>query len=352
MSCASEAGRSGRADRRRRADGRVGSRRPSGAARRSRGRELPLQPRELGAQPRGGLGTDVPVLLEQREDRLLEPRRQLGPQPARRFRLVAQDRRLRLGARRPAEGAAARGHLVEYEPQREEVGPPVEHLAAHLLGRHVGDGADGDALVGERARGRQRGVGGGAVTGGIGCFVDAREAEVQDLGTVRRQEDVGGLEIAVDHPLAVGGGERVGQRQARVDERRNVHRPERQALVERLAVEQLHHQVRHGRVADVVDRADPGMILRGDRLGLALEPFQRPGRGGFGLQDLDRHHPVEPRVTGPVHLSHATRADPGEYLVGTEPGAGIERHWVAGAADYTRNARRPRAARSARRRTG
>ena len=78
--------------------------------------------------------------------------------------------------------------------------------------------------------------------------------------------------------------------------------------MKRLALEQLHHQERHRRSADVVDGADAGVIERGDGLGLALEALERLRRGRVGGEDLDRDQPVEARVARAVDLAHATCA--------------------------------------------
>src|SRR5579859_4869394 len=42
-----------------------------------------------------------------------------------------------------AEGKSACRHLVEDGAEREQVSASVEFLGADLLGRHIGDGADG-----------------------------------------------------------------------------------------------------------------------------------------------------------------------------------------------------------------
>ena len=94
------------------------------------------------------------------------------------------------------EGQAARGELVEGHPQRVEVGPVVDRPvhAAGLLGRDVPQGplegvdvADGGALAGEHRR----------------------EREVGDLGRPRGgiDDDVAGLDVAVDDARAVQGAE-------------------------------------------------------------------------------------------------------------------------------------------------
>ena len=70
------------------------------------------------------------------------------------------------------------------------------------------------------------------------------------------------------------------------------------------------------------------MIERGDRFGLALEPFECLGRDGARRKDFDRDLPIETRVAGAIDLAHAARAERGEDLVRAKPGSGVERHGV------------------------
>ena len=63
-------------------------------------------------------------------------------------------------------------------------------------------------------------------------------------------------------PAAVRGLQGIGHGEGDVDEDRDVHRAARELLLERLAFEQLHRDER--RIgADVVDRADVGVVERG-----------------------------------------------------------------------------------------
>ena len=73
------------------------------------------------------------------------------------------------------------------------------------------------------------------------------------------------------------------------------------AGLERAALDVLEHQVIR---ADVVDLADVGMIQRGDRARLLLEP-----RVMLALQPFDRDDAIQAGVAGFPHLAHAAGAD-------------------------------------------
>ena len=48
----------------------------------------------------------------------------------------------------PRKGSAAGRHFVQHHAEREEVGARVDLLAARLLRRHIGDGADSGSRAG------------------------------------------------------------------------------------------------------------------------------------------------------------------------------------------------------------
>jgi hypothetical protein len=104
-----------------------------------------------------------------------------------------------------------------------------------LLVRHVKRGTDG------AARACQRGLLRAAL-------LHLRDAEVQHLGhrlrvlVFAREEDVLGLDVAVDHPLPVGGRDAAQRRNKQSDQL--VHREivTRHAALEGLALQQLHDQ--------------------------------------------------------------------------------------------------------------
>ena len=249
-------------------------------------------------------------------------RRQAGN----RSRIFLEDRGDQAGLAFALEGPLCGQHLVQQGAEGEDVAARVGLLPLELLGRHVLKRADDHPLRGQR-RGhrRRRGQIGAAARPGQGR---ASQAEVEQLGARLRQHDVARLEIAVDHPLAVGRGQRVGDLRPVLQRLIGSERALGQAVGQRPALEVLHHQVVHTAVlADVVQRADVGVVQVGDRPRLALESLPRLGLvGQVARKHLDRHGPVEPRVARPVDLAHTASAQGVDDLVRPEPGAGIESH--------------------------
>jgi hypothetical protein len=181
-------------------------------------------------------------------------------------------------------------------------------LPAHLLRAHVRGRAEDGALAGEAL----------LLLGPLHRRVELGEAEVEDLGEqpplfILGEEDVLGLEIAVDDGGAVGLGQAAadlggdGHRGLAVEEADLGH-----PLVERVAGEQLEHQ--EGRpvfeAAGVVDVADVGAVDGGGGAGLAEEALDDDGRGRQLVgEDLDGHALADVDVLGLVHGRHAATAD-------------------------------------------
>src|SRR5579863_2396592 len=96
-----------------------------------------------------------------------------------------------------------------------------------------------------------------------------------------------------------------------------------QALGDSLAFEILHDQ-EVGAVlsANVVERADIGMLERGNSFGFALHPlFQLRVRGQVRGQNFDGNSAVEAGVPRPIDLAHTTHAERGDDFIRTEFGA-------------------------------
>ena len=88
--------------------------------------------------------------------------------------------------------------------------------------------------------------------------------------------------------------------------------PPRQALLQRLALDQFHHEVADAvrRDADVVERADVRVGQLRNRTGFTLQSIaQRVAvNGGCGGEDLDGDRTPEPRVTRSIHGAGPARA--------------------------------------------
>ncbi len=97
---------------------------------------------------------------------------------------------------------------------------------------------------------------------------------------------------------------------------------ERHRTFGRFALDVLHHQVIR---ADVVQRANVGMIQRGDGPRLLLEAL-----GELFVGDFDGYNAVQPRVAGLVDDTHPARADGFEDLVGSQAFANRKRHRLSG----------------------
>ena len=249
------------------------------------------------------------ILLERLVDDVLQLGGQRRVEPRRGHRRLAENpfedhRRGRAG-----KWLRASRHLVQHDAERKEIGARVEVESARLLRRHVRDRADGRAAVGD--------VGGGdgdaAVTG---RFLIARrklgEAEIQHLCLASaRDEDVCRLDVAVDDAARVGGIQRVGDVNAQFQEVVDGQGPLADAMLQRPAVEQLHHEEPLAVVlADVEERADVGVIQRRGDACLALEAFDRLRIARqLRREEFDGNLPAEPRVLGAIDHSHAAAAE-------------------------------------------
>ena len=140
----------------------------------------------------------------------------------------------------------------------------------------------------------------------------SREAEVQQFHARFRDQNISGLQVAVDDAVTVRVVERASQLAGKAQGLGDGDRP-----LQRMAVHILHDQVVF---ADVVESADVRMAERGDGPCLALKAFTEPFE-----RNLDGYDAVEPSIARFVDAAHSARADGHEDLVRTETCMGCER---------------------------
>ena len=106
------------------------------------------------------------------------------------------------------------------------------------------------------------------------------ESEVEHLHlSGRRQEDVGGFDVAMDDVLGVRRDQSVGDLDANIEHFVDIHRVTGDVLLEALAFEPLHDDEGMPVVVfDAVYRTDIGVVKQGCGPGFAAETLQ-----GFGI---------------------------------------------------------------------
>ena len=205
--------------------------------------------------------------------------------------------------RRVGVGRRAGEQLVEDRADRVDIRALVDELAARLLGGHVRRRADD--LAGDRrarARSRRRDVFARVRLGQIALAI-AREAPVDHDGLAERADhDVRGLEIAVDHALAVRVTDGVGDRDHVWQEREPL--AQRGALgdllLEGRSLDELHHVVRiavrpasrlvHGDDARVLEPRRDQRLAHEPRLARFVAPEQLLHRDGATETLVHRAH--------------------------------------------------------------
>ena len=134
------------------------------------------------------------------------------------------------------------------------------------------------------------------------------------------EEDVGRLEVAVDHAALVGVLDGLGDL---ADQPGGLARGQRtvgKALGEALPLDETHLKVMLALVlANLVDRHDAGMVEVGGRLGLAVEPLDVGLIGELAGEDhLECDGPVEADLPGLEDDPHAAAGDLADDLVVAE----------------------------------
>ncbi len=165
--------------------------------------------------------------------------------------------------------------------------------------------------------GAQRGALGGVHGDFGGGRARAREGhlgktKVKNFGVAAfGDKNIGGLDVAVNDVFGVRSVERVGDFDCESQEVFDVHGAAVDAVLERLAIEKFHGDEGVAiLLADIVNRADVGMVQCGGGLRFTLESRQSLWIAGDILrQKFQRDESLEARVFGLVNDTHASAAE-------------------------------------------
>ena len=137
------------------------------------------------------------------------------------------------------------------------------------------------------------------------------ESEVEDLGLAATgDENVGRLDVAVDDAFGVGGIERIGDLDGKVNNLLGRERAAANAHIQGHAFEQLHgDKTPTGVFADFIDGTNIGMIQGGGGASLALETLEGLWvMGQFIGQELEGHMAAELEILGFEDHTHPAAA--------------------------------------------
>ncbi len=219
--------------------------------------------------------------------------------------LLDQHRGRRVGDIRLAPG----DHFKQHDTQRINIGARINLLCQTLLGRHVLGRADADARAGD-------------------CLAIARVKDFGDAEIAEQRlaplgdEDVGGFDVAVEHPMPVS----IFQRPSHWKEQLNRLTPVHwfaHARFQRAARHVFHHQIRRIlELAEIMDFDNVEMAEARQSLGLALETFEQlvqyGGAKQFGAQELNGNLALQAGVIGLEDRRHAALAKRFENVVTTD----------------------------------
>ncbi len=257
--------------------------------------------------------TQIAVFLQRLADDAFHLPGQVRIEPDRRrgqpFQNCIEDQRRSVPAKREGSGR----HLIQHRAKRKQIAARIEFLAFGLLGRHVSHGPHGRSGTGQvvfahggRLREHSRRVHAAAADRS-----DLGQSEVQHLGmTALGDENVGGLDVAVNDALGMRGVERIGNLDREREQRVHLQRTPGDHVLQSHAVQIFHGDERLAiLLADVVNGADVGMVQRRSRLRLALKAAECLGiLGHFIGQKLECDKTMQPRVFRFVNHTHPAAA--------------------------------------------
>ena len=241
----------------------------------------------------GGERPKLGIWVERGVDRLRHPLGQLGADRGEGCDWLS-DRSGGCGRALADQRVLAAEALIERQGERVDIGRGPGPEPVGLLGCHVGERAD------DGARCRQRPLAG-----------DAGDPEVDELRLVTgADEDVLGLDVAVDNAGAVGMGQRRGRVRADLCDEAVRQLSAAPEAAQGLALDQLGDEERPLPIAgELVQRRDVAVREAGHRLRLP----GHPGGAVLAVDHLDRDRPLQPFIPGAIDGAEAAASDPALY---------------------------------------
>jgi hypothetical protein len=252
--------------------------------------------------------------------------RRLGGQ-CRPIGLAAHDSPERVGNTDAWKRAPAGEHFVQKAAERPDIGPRINAIAHCLFGTHIGDGANERAFFGtskclSEIRSAER---------RIDTLRQRRDAEVQHFDRSRVGElDVRRLQVAMDNALSMRRFERCRDCGRTPQRFAQEHRPSEQALLQRLAFDELEHQNRSVvEFENIEEGADVRMADLREQPPFALESRETIGVADESPpQHLERNVSPQPCIAGAIDLAHGAITEQTDNLIRSESLARPQPHRV------------------------
>jgi hypothetical protein len=254
---------------------------------------------DLGA----ALGAARGISRDHRQRQLRKLGRERGHERARVGALVGEVLEGHGQGGRRREGHATGQRLEERDAEGVDVGEVVDGIAPGLLGAHVGGRPHEHAARGDGALAAPRGQ----------PEVDedgAAAAQAAGLGA-SLDEDVSGLQVAVDHAAAVGVIETVAERTEDAHDLVFVEGAAAQHAVEGFAAHELHDVVDETLLApNPMDVGDVGVAKGGGQEHLGAEALVLPVAPALArVHELDGDLAVQRALQGAIHDAHAAATE-------------------------------------------